>query len=96
MYVNTKVLVQRSNVYALPQPTLMVSGNQTYCYMLYNAKAVKTPVQAGISDGTWVEVDQMKIDDPWRKMTGDEDVILADLSELTDGQSVKVAQAANR
>ena len=92
MYVNTKVLVQRSNVYALPQQTLMVSGNQTYCYLLRGTKAVKTPVQAGISDGTWVEVDQMKIDDPWKKVTGDEDVILADLSELTDGQTVKIAQ----
>ena len=91
MYVYAKVLVQRSNVYALPQQALMVSGNQTYCYLLRSAKAVKTPVQAGISDGTWVEVDQMKIDDPWRKVTGDEDVILADLSELTDGQTVKVS-----
>ena len=34
----------------------------------------------------------MKIDDPWRKVTGDEDVIVADLSELTDGQTVKVAR----
>ena len=92
MYVNTKVLVQRSNVYALPQQTLLVSGNQTYCYLLRGTKAVKTPVLAGISDGTWVEVDQMKIDDPWKKVTGDEDVILADLSELTDGQTVKIAQ----
>ena len=95
MYVNTKVLVQRSNVYALPQQTLMVSGNQTYCYLLCRTKAVKTPVQAGISDGTWVEVDQMKIDDPWRKVTGDEDVILADLSELTDGQTVRLAPDNN-
>jgi HlyD family secretion protein len=96
MYVNTKVLIQRSNVYALPQQALMVSGNQTYCYLLRGTKAVKTPVQAGTSDGTWVEVDQMKIDDPWRKVTGGEDVIMADLSELTDGQTVTVAQTANR
>ncbi len=92
MYVNAKVLVQRSNVYALPQQALMVSGNQTYCYLLQDGKAVKTPVQAGISDGTWVEVDQMKIDDPWVKVTGDEDVILGDLSELTDGQTVKAVE----
>ena len=38
----------------------------------------------------------MKIDDPWRKVTGDEDVIMADLSELTDGQTVKVAQTNTR
>ena len=66
-------------------------GNQTYCYLLQNDKAVKTPVEVGISDGTWVEVDKMKIGDPWVKVTGDENVILGDLSELTDGQTVKVA-----
>jgi RND family efflux transporter MFP subunit len=96
MYVYTKVLVQRPNVHALPQQTLMVSGNQTYCYLLCGTKAVKTPVQAGISDGTWIEVDQMKIDDLWRKVSGAEDVIMADLSELTDGQTVKVAQTTTR
>ena len=96
MYINVKMLVQRPNVYALPQQALMVPGNQTYCYLLRGSKAVKTPVQVGISDGTWVEVDQMKIDDPWQKVTGDEEVILADLSELTDGQTVKVAATASQ
>ncbi len=92
MYVNAKVLVQRSNVYALPQQTLFVAGNQTYCYLLRGAKVVKTPVLPGISDGTWVEVTKMRIDDSWRGVTGREDAIMADLSELTDGQTVKVAQ----
>ena len=38
----------------------------------------------------------MKIDDPWKKVTGNEEVILADLSELTDGQTVKVVQTTTR
>jgi hypothetical protein len=63
---------------------------------LQNNKAVKTPTEVGISDGTWVEVDKMKIGDPWIKVTGDEDVIVGDLSELTDGQTVKVAQTNTR
>ncbi len=98
MYVKVKVLVQRSKVYALPAQTappqaLMVSGNQTYCFLLKDGKAVKTAVLPGVSDGTWVEVTKMKINDPWVKVTGDEQVIVADLSELTDGQTVQVAQA---
>ncbi len=96
MYVNTKVLVRRSNVYALPQQALMVSGNQTYCYLLRSTRAVKTPVQPGISDGTWIEADQMRIAGLWKKVTGDEDVIMADLSELTDGQTVKAAPTTTR
>ena len=38
----------------------------------------------------------MKIDDPWVKVNGHEEVILGDLSELTDGQMVKVAQGKPR
>ena len=33
----------------------------------------------------------MKIDDAWVKVTGKEEVIVGDLSELTDGQAVEVA-----
>ena len=67
-----------ANADGVGQPDLLLSATQH--------EAVKTPVQPGISDGTWVEVDQMKIDDSWRKVTGDEPIIMADLSELTDGQ----------
>jgi RND family efflux transporter MFP subunit len=92
MYVNTKVIIQRSGVSMLPQDALVVSGNQTYCYLLQDGKAVKTAVVPGLRDGTWVEVTKMKIDDPWVKVTGYENVILGDLDELTDGQRVNVVQ----
>ena len=38
MYVYTKVLIQRSAVPMLPQDALVVSGNQTYCYLLQAAR----------------------------------------------------------
>ena len=47
MYVYTKVLVQRANVYALPQQALTVSGNQTYCYRLQSGKAREDPGRGG-------------------------------------------------
>ncbi len=37
----------------------------------------------------------MKIDNVWRKVAGDEQVIVADLSELTDGEAVQVAAATD-
>jgi RND family efflux transporter MFP subunit len=92
MYVNTTVIVQRSGVPMLPQDALVVSGNQTYCYLLRDGKAVKTAVVRGLRDGTWVEVTKMKIDDPWVKVTGYENVIVGDLDELTNGQTVKVVE----
>jgi RND family efflux transporter MFP subunit len=92
MYVNTHVIIQRSGVPMLPQDALLVSGNGTYCYLYEDGKAVKTPVVRGLREGNWVEVTQMKIDDPWVKVTGTENVIVGDLDELTNGQAVKVVE----
>jgi RND family efflux transporter MFP subunit len=92
MYVYTKVIIQRSGVPMLPQDALVVSGNQTYCFLLQDDKAVKTAVVRGLRDGAWVEVTKMKIDDPWVKVTGYENVIVGDLDELTNGQTVKIVQ----
>jgi RND family efflux transporter MFP subunit len=92
MYVYTKVLVERSHVFALPQQALTVSGNQTYCYLLRSNKAVKTSAETGISDGTWTEVTKMQIGKTWRDVTGNEEVIVGDLDELTDGQTVRLAK----
>ncbi len=92
MYVYTQVLIRRADVYALPEKALTVSGNQTYCYRLESGRALKTPVVAGLKAIHWVEVDQMKIDGRWVKVTGREQVILGNLDELTDGQAVQVAQ----
>ncbi len=94
MYVYAKVLVERPHVYALPRQALVVSGNQTYCYLLRSSKGVKTSVEAGVSDGTWTEVQKMQRGEAWQKVTGNEEVVLGDLSELTDGQTVNVAQTA--
>ena len=49
MYVYAKVLVRGANVYALPQQALIVSGNQTYCYLLHSRKAIKTSVAQGLA-----------------------------------------------
>ena len=93
MYVNTKVIIQRVGVLALPQDAMVVSGNQTYCYLLKDGKAVKTPLMPGLRDGAWVDVTKMKIDDRWVKVIGNEQVILGALDELTDGQTVKIVPA---
>ncbi len=88
MYVYGKVIVEQPQVHVLPLETLIVLGNQTYCYLLEDGKAVKTSVQRGISEGTWAEVLKKKVGDSWTDFTGDEAVIAGDLSELADGEAV--------
>ena len=93
MYVYAKILVERPKTRVVPQDALTVLGNQTYAFLLESGKAVKTPVERGISDGTWNEVVKKKVGDSWHALTGEEEFIVGDLSELVDGRSVAAARA---
>ena len=92
MYVNTAVIIQRADVPVLPQKATVVSGNQTYCFLLKDGKAVKTSIVRGLRERKWLEVTKMKIGDRWAPVTGGEEVIVGNLDNLTDGQPVKVAR----
>src|SRR5207302_6205040 len=56
MYAYGSVLIERPDVRALPASAITQIGNQTCCYLVVDGKAVRTPVQTGVSDGSWVEV----------------------------------------
>ena len=90
MYVYAKVIIERPRLRVLPQQALVMLGNRTYCYLLENNKVVKTRLQKGISDGTWVEVLKRQVGESWVDFSGSEQVVLGDLAELTDGQAVQV------
>ena len=92
MYVYGRVIIEKPNVLALPEQAITVLGNQSCCYLLTDGKAVKTPVQRGLSDGTWVEVVQRQTGGSWTPFTGNEQVIVGDLTEIVDGQPVEVAR----
>jgi RND family efflux transporter MFP subunit len=94
MYVYVSVYLHRPDVFAVPKQALAVSGNQTYCFLVKKGKAIKTPVDAALSDGDWVEVNKMKRGDFWTKVSGDMEMIVGDLSELTDGQEVQATPGA--
>ncbi len=91
MYVYAKVLVERPAVCAVPEDALLVEGDQTYGFLLENGRVAKTPVQRGITDGTWEEVVKEKTGDAWEAVRGNEKFIVGDLSELTDGQQATAA-----
>src|SRR5260370_20094167 len=98
MYAYGSVLIERPDVRALPVPTVTQIGHQTCCYLVVDGKAVRTPVQTGVSDGSWVEVTG-KLARPagspegsWVAFDGTEAVIDGDLSEISDGVPVTVDQ----
>ena len=100
MYAYGSVLIERPGVRALPVATVTQIGNQTCCYLALNGKAVRTPVQTGVSDGTWVEVTGKLVrsaspvasapGETWVPFDGSEVVIDGDLSEISDGVAVQV------
>jgi HlyD family secretion protein len=95
MYAYGSVLIERPNVRALPVSTVTQIGNQTYCYLAQDGKAARTPVQTGVSDGTWVEVTGKpgRSEGTWEAFDGSEAVIDGDLSLLSDGAPVELAPA---
>jgi HlyD family secretion protein len=95
MYAYGSVLIERPNVRALPVSAVTQIGNQTYCYLALDSKAARTPVQTGVSDGTWVEVTGklLRSEGTWEAFDGSEAVIDGDLSLLGDGAPVEVAHA---
>jgi multidrug efflux pump subunit AcrA (membrane-fusion protein) len=96
MYAYGSVLIERPDVRALPVSATTQIGNQTYCYLAVDGKAVRTPVQTGVSDGTWVEVTGRLVraagasEGAWAAFDGSEAVIDGDLSEVSDGVAVQV------
>jgi multidrug efflux pump subunit AcrA (membrane-fusion protein) len=98
MYAYGSVFIERPNVRALPVAAVTQIGNQTYCYLAVDGKAVRTPVQTGVSDGSWVEVTGKLVrsagssEGTWEAFDGTEAVIDGDLSEISDGQPVTAEQ----
>jgi multidrug efflux pump subunit AcrA (membrane-fusion protein) len=101
MYAYAKVIIERPDVRTLPVTALIHSGEQTYCLTHQKGRAVRTEIQTGVNDGEWIEVTNRRVPasqsttglDPWVPVDGTEEVILGDLSILTDGTPVQIEAA---
>jgi multidrug efflux pump subunit AcrA (membrane-fusion protein) len=102
MYAYVKVVIERPNVLALPLDALVYNGQQTLCWLYENGKAVQAELETGVSDDRWIEVTNRRPpvapEAPadsvaWTPISGTEQVILGDLSGVTDGGAVEIAPA---
>jgi HlyD family secretion protein len=98
MYVYATILVEHPNVWALPAAAVVTRDEETFCYRVEGGKAVRTPVQVGLSDGKWVEVLKKQAKPPrpggdasWQDFTGEEQIVQDNAAALKDGQAVKVS-----
>ena len=86
----------------LGDKTILQVGERSFCWMYENGHAKRIEVETGVSDGEWIEVTNRRGsgsdaastgDEPWTPINGTEQMILGNLSILTDGASVRVGPA---
>jgi HlyD family secretion protein len=99
MYAYGSITIERSNVRAVPLGAIITIGNQPCCYCVVAGKAVRMPVQVGVTNGSWIELIKKKMpsvgtgEPEWVDFTGDEMVVSSgNLTELVDGQAVTVKE----
>ena len=56
MYAYGEVVIEHAGVRALPVDTLVYSGDQTFCWLYQDGKAVRVELETGVSDDHWIEV----------------------------------------
>lgn len=98
MYAYSKVIIDRPDVMALPEAAVVRQGERTFCWRCEKGRALRTEIETGVTDGEWIEVTNRQAPsapagdaDSWIPFDGTEQVILGDLSILTDRGPVNAA-----
>ena len=100
MYAYAQVKINRPGVRAVPEEALVHEGVKTFCWLLKDGHAKRAEVRTGVSDGEWIEVTNLRAastanaENAWTPIDGSEQVILGDVSTLTDGATVEVAPSS--
>lgn len=93
-YVYGTVRIERRDVWAIPPACVVEVGNENVCYLYREGRAIRTPVQTGLSDGKWLEVAMKMVGDKWEPFDGSEEVIQGDPGDLVSGEKVDIAKTA--
>ena len=93
-YVSASIKVSKKDVWSLPATAVVKQGENSFCYRVENAKAVRTPVSVGLRDGPWLEIIQVQAGSAaagdganLREVNG-QDLFIENAASLTDGQPI--------
>jgi HlyD family secretion protein len=95
MYANVTILAKQRNAWVLPAGAVMSdilkNGDRDYCFVVENGKVHKTFVQVGIRCGEGLQIlrKQQAGHENWEDITGQEAVVVTNITALQDGQAVK-------
>lgn len=86
----TLMLQHFENTYLLPSAAIDIQGGNQYIYVVKDGKAHHQLVKVQVDDGKLVKVERLgETGEILGDLTGDEEVIVSNLGELTEGQPVK-------
>ena len=104
MYAYASVVIERPGVRAIPVSATTHTGDKTYCWLYVDGKAKRSEIRTGVTDGEYIEVTSLgessdlrdaEVGLPFVPITGAEQVIVGDLSSLSEGGAVALSNAAD-
>ncbi len=88
----TLILRKFDDAYMLPSSAVVIEGGNTYIYVVQDGKAHLQPVKIQVDDGKLVKLELLDAKgDVIGDLTGKEEVIISNQSELSEGQPVNAA-----
>lgn len=96
MYVTAEMSLSREGVLTLPASAIATDGDvnegyQTYCYLCDGGIVRRCEVEIGSRGDDRVEIMRKKTGEDWTSFTGTEQIVSGNLSVLSDGQRVVLA-----
>ncbi len=98
MYAYASITLEYPDVLTLPASAVVIQGEQAYCFLVEDGKAVRTAVRVGARGAQAVEVLALQKRAPkaggevWQSFTGAERVVAGNLTGLADGQVVRAVE----
>jgi multidrug resistance efflux pump len=91
------VLRKFEKAWLLPRTAVVSQGGTSYVFVVKNGLALKVPVEIQADNGEEIKVALIETSlgqDVRRDLTGDEEIIVSNQGELSNGQSVKTTRVA--
>jgi len=89
MYANVSIAVKFADRWTIPASAIFTHADRPCCWRKDDSgKAVRTPLKLGLRDGANVEVTKMEINGAWEVVTGNEEIVVANLGAVSEGKDL--------
>jgi HlyD family secretion protein len=97
LYVNVSIVANLPNVLTLPVDAILTDGDKNYCFVVEDGVAKRVNVKVGMQNERSIQLLSKQLpssrdgeEGAWAKFTGNEKVIISQISSVRDGQTVAV------